>query len=168
MTRYLYATDFLVPAGTPIAVPNIAPVPLDNRILDSVRVIIPPGHNGLTGFSVRDSAVNIVPYVQGTWLVGNDEIVDFAYNGEVTAGGLQAYGYNLDIFDHTFHLRWILSDLAGPSPVAIESPQAGTVFAAAPSAIVSTLTGSLDQAAVDQLTEPDTAGVADLTGAVAP
>lgn len=159
MSNYLYTTDFLVPAGTPLAAPLIQPVPLQDYVLTSVRIIIPDGHNGLTGISVRSAAVNIVPFTQGTYLIGNNEEVNFDYGGQVGENQLALYGYNTDIFDHAFHFRWQLADI-GPagSPIVIASPQL-VPLAAADSIAVQQLSGG-----ADALDAADVAALAALGG----
>lgn len=168
MTGYLYSTDFTVPASTPIGSPFAQFVTLDDRKLASVRFVIPDGHNGLTGVRVTSGGTNVVPYVQGTWLVGNNEIIDFNYDGEVQVNRFRLVGYNTDIFAHTFHLRWTLVDLDAPTPVSIDSPQAVPLQPAAVSATITGLTGALDQAAIDQMTAAagQTLDVSQLAGAV--
>ena len=124
MTSYFYTSSLTVPAGTPIAAPVSAAVALTDENLDNVRVIIPAGHAALTGFAITWGGTQVVPYGTGTWITGDDEIIDYPWKDEVTAGGLVVTGYNLDIFPHTFYLRWTLTDRAAASPVIIASPQA--------------------------------------------
>lgn len=143
MTAYLYVTRFLVPAGTPQTAPLVQPVVLQDLILDTVRVVIPDGHNGTTGIAVLSGGVNIVPYGQGGFLTGNDEPIDFPWGGEITESGLSLAGYNTDIWDHAFLLRWTAHDI-GPagSPVVIVSPQAAPPAQADVNAIAA-LSGTL-------------------------
>lgn len=124
MSSYFYVTDFTVPAGTAIASPAVQVVTLDDKILDSIRFVIPDGHVGLTGVAVKSQGVNIAPYLQGTWLIANNEVVDFPYDALIAENQLQLWGYNLDVFPHTFHMRWVMSDIEPAGlPVDIASPQ---------------------------------------------
>lgn len=152
--KRLYETTFTVPAGTPAAAPLVSPVVLEDAQLESVRIVIPPGHFGLTGLAVLWGGIQIVPFGQGTSIVANDEIIDYAWDDEITANGLALSGFNTDVFPHSFYLRWVITDLpATSSPVVIASPQA----AAAPSPD--------DAAAIAALTDTataDAASVADL------
>lgn len=142
--KRLYGTTFTVPAGTAIAAPVLAAVPLEDNWLESVRIVIPDGHSGLTGLQVRWSGVQVVPYGQGTWITANNEIIDFPWADEITAGGLALAGYNTDVFPHSFWLRWTVADLPAKSTATVVSAQAAGPVG------------------------PDTSGVADLTSATAP
>lgn len=126
MTGRLYTNVFTVPAGTAINAPFTSAQLLDDAILDQLDVTIPPGHSGLTGFRVLWSTGQIVPYVQGTWITGDDEEINIKYGAEITQSGLVLVGYNTDVFAHSFLLRWHVSDLNPANPVIIESPQSST------------------------------------------
>lgn len=123
MVARLYETAFTVPAGTPIAAPFTQVVVLEDENLDTVRIVVPDGHAGLTGVAIQWSGVNIAPFGIGTWIVANAEVIDFPYDGEVAQNGLNLAGYNLDVFPHTFYLRWQISDLVTSTPVVIDSAQ---------------------------------------------
>lgn len=127
MTGRIYTTALTVPAKTPIAVPVVQAVILDDINLDKVEILIPPGHVGLTGVAITSNSVNVAPYIQGTWITGDNEKVAYAHDGEIQAARLSVAGYNLDRFAHTFRFRWYLSPLRPATPVVIESPQAGSV-----------------------------------------
>jgi hypothetical protein len=124
MTGRLYTTQFIIPAATPINVPFSQPQLLDDAQLDQVDITIPPGHAGLTGFRILWSTGQIIPYVTGTWVTGDDEEIHVKYGSEITQSGLVLVGYNTDVFTHSFLLRWHVSDLTSASPVVIASPQA--------------------------------------------
>lgn len=161
MTSYLLVTSFTVPAGTTQAAPLTASVVLLDEQLVTVRVVIAPGHAGLTGLRITSGGTQVVPYVAGSWLSGDDETIDYPWDAEVTANGLALAGYNTDQWDHTFTLRWTLTDLpAAGSPVVIESPQAAAAPAAADTAAVQDLAGALTP---DQITA--LADVSDLAAA---
>lgn len=124
MSNRIYTTTFTIPAGTPIATPFVQGVVLDDEHLDRLRIVIPDGPAGLTGLAVTWGGTQIAPYQAGTWVSGNDETIDYDYDGEVTAAGLVLAGYNLDVWPHSFILRWFMSLLTTTSPVVISSAQA--------------------------------------------
>lgn len=142
--KRLYETTFTVAAGTAIAAPQLLPVALEDAQLESVRIIIPDGHNGLTGLQIQWSGVQVVPFGQGTWITANGEVIDWDWADEITAGGLALAGYNTDVFAHSFYLRWTIADLAAQPTATVVSAQAAGPVAA------------------------DTSGVADLTSATVP
>lgn len=140
MNPRLYTTQLTVPAGTPIAAPVTAPVVLDDLNLDSVEIIIPDGHVQLTGIAITSGGFPVIPFNIGTWISGNNDRLTFDYDAEITANGLTVAGYNLDIYPHTFYLRWQLSRKTAAS-VVIESPQASAVAAPADIAAIADLSG---------------------------
>lgn len=162
MTGRLYVSQLTVPAATPIAAPVSQKVPLDDINLDKVTVVIPSGHALLTGVAIFWSGVQIAPYITGTWLSGDDETIDFAYDDEITASGLQVVAYNTDAFPHSFLFRWFLSTIQAQTPVTIDSPQAATAPLPADVATIVNLTGTTDASA--GLSADDLAAL-DMTGA---
>ncbi len=138
----MYPVTFTVPAGTPVAAPVTVPVILEDAKLISLRIIIPDGHNALTGLRVTWAGTQVVPYGTGTWIIANSEIIDYDWDDEVTANGLALAGYNTDIFDHSFQLRFTVGDLNTRPPVAISSPLAGPQAAPSASLPLEQLTSS--------------------------
>ncbi len=137
--KRVYEVQFTVPAGTPIAAPAVQPVVLSDANLDTVRVLVPDGHSGLTGLRITWAGTQIMPYNVGTWLISNDEIFDWPADDEITANGLSLAGYNLDIYPHTFYLRFQIGT-RHTSPVAgIQSGQSDLAATAATTADVSQL-----------------------------
>lgn len=127
MSNRIYTTALTVPAKTPIATPFVQAVILDDEHLDKVEVLIPAGHVGLTGVAIISGGVFVAPYIQGTWITGDNEKVTYTHDQLITAAGFSAAGYNLDRFAHTFRFRWYVSTRQTVSPVVIETPQAGSV-----------------------------------------
>jgi len=118
--KRLYETTFTVPA---LGNATLA-VPLEDNNLDTVRIVVPAGHCGLTGLRILWGGMQVVPFGQGTFIVANDEVIDYAWDDQITADGLTLAGFNNDIFPHNFYLRWVISDLqSGGQPVTIVSPQ---------------------------------------------
>lgn len=151
--RRAYFTDFLVPLGTPQATPLTLQVPLEDANLDQVVIVVPSGHNGFTGLAITWNGAPFYPLNPGGFLVASGEIITHPYDGEITAGGMVLTGFNTDMFDHSFHLRWQISDLpASASPVVIASPQLVPAAAA-------------DIAAVQQLAVSADDGSGDLSAA---
>lgn len=165
MSNRIYTTTFTVPALTQIAAPFSQAIVLDDVVLDAVRIIIPSGHVALTGFAIVWAGTQIAPYGVGTWITGNDEIIDYPFDGEITEFGLSVRGYNLDVFPHSFFLRWLVSDRYSGGPVPTSSTQFGTASASSDQAAIGGLssdtTGSGDQLAPDQSAGTPTP---DLTG----
>lgn len=102
---------FTVPAGTTAAAPLTQTLDLGMAILDSLRVRIPPGPSGLTGFAMTLAGTRIVPWGGAAdWFIGDDETEVFPVDIEV-GNGLQLVGFNTDVFDHAFYLLATVTDL---------------------------------------------------------
>lgn len=119
----VYEGDLTVPAGTAIAAPVTQAVQLTEGHLAKARILIPPGHSGLTGLRITWSGTQIFPYNTGTWLTSDDEILDWDFDYDVTANGLALTGYNTDIFPHTFYVRFYIGPRAASPVAGIQSGQ---------------------------------------------
>ncbi len=137
--KRVYESQFTVPAGTAIAAPASQPVVLEDAHLDTVRVLVPDGHSGLTGLRITWGGTQIMPINPGTWIISNDEIFDWPADEDVTANGLSLAGYNLDIYPHTFYLRFQITDRTGSPVAGIQSGQLDLAATAATTADVSQL-----------------------------
>ena len=118
-----YATSVTSPAGTLAAAPTVASLALEAATLESVQVIIPPGHSALTGVRVVRQDVTILPWSPGTWLSGDSENEVWEIGSYFDAGDLHMEAYNTDIFDHTFYLRFNLADDAPRALIGPPAPQ---------------------------------------------
>lgn len=133
----MFVTPLTVPAG---GVGRITPV-LDDVNLKTVRIVIPDGHAGLTALHILQGGVPIFPFGTDPFLRGNDEIIDYEWDSEITANGMAVEGFNGDVWPHTWIIRWILTDLTPATPVVIASPQAGAAPDPATIAAVADLAG---------------------------
>jgi hypothetical protein len=104
--------DVLVPAGTAKAAPLETPTPFAQGEVVGVTIIIPDGHNGLTGIQLAVAHAQALPYTRGAWIVGNDDEVAFDTVGYPNNGAWSVFAYNVDAFPHTFHVRYEVADFA--------------------------------------------------------
>lgn len=107
----------VVPAGTLQAAPASVDITVGEATLVEVRILIPVGHNGLTGIAVEMSHSRILPFGKSTdWIIGNDERLMFDMDIDVS-GKIQVVGYNLDQRTHSFyvltHIRYSTPGPAG-------------------------------------------------------
>jgi hypothetical protein len=114
----LYLLSALTPKNTPIVTPVSTPWPMEDAHLDRITVIIPDGHAGLTGIRVLWAGTQIIPFSTNVYLTGNDRVVPILFDDYITISGLVIQTYNTDIFDHTFFLEAIISDL----PLPVDQP----------------------------------------------
>jgi len=154
----LYLSAFTVTAGTLQAAPATAAVALEDAWLEAVRIVVPDGHNGLTGLQVRWGGTAVIPAGAGTFLVANDEVMDVPYRDVITTKGLALAGFNTDVFDHTFYLRWTVTDRPAAATAVISSPQAAGPATGPPGGVEDLTSGgpsAEDLAAADTLSVPD-------------
>lgn len=134
----LFNTRFTVAANST----GFAAVTLDDLWLQNIRIVIPDGHAGLTGLQILQSGVVVFPFGDDPFIRGNNEVIDFEWDNEVTAAGLSVSGFNTDVWAHEWLIRWTITDMpAKGTPVTIVSPQAAAI-APADIADVLTLTGA--------------------------
>ena len=112
--------DIPVPKGTPIAAPIIVQTAFPHGELVGIEVKIPDGHNGLTGFRLLLAGGQAIPATAGAWITGNDDELDWNTIGYPNSGAWSVQAYNLDSFDHVFHVRYLVSDFRYSAPQGAE------------------------------------------------
>ena len=153
MSVRVYQAEVTVPAGTTQAAPVTQAITLEDNTLDVMRLIVPNGHNGLTGIALLWGNAPWFPYGAGEFIQSNDELIDYPYGEEITENALVAVAFNNDVYDHKFLLRFNISDKVTQSVVTIDSPQLSGAPAAQTLAAVQNLSGvvQLPGAAADDL-----------------
>ena len=96
------------PAKTTASNPVTTPWPITQGMLHGVKVMIPAGHNGLTGIKILYCGVQIIPWSLNFWLVGNNQTFDFSWGEEVMGTNLSIQTYNTDVAAHTW---WLYADI---------------------------------------------------------
>lgn len=99
-----YGIDFEVPAGTPASAPEFAAFTVPGGAVTTVRLTVPTGHNGLTGFALFLAGTAVIPYGGDSWVIASGQEFVFQVNREVPDGQLQVAGYNTGTYPHTFHV----------------------------------------------------------------
>lgn len=110
-TKYARA-NFIVTFGVSSAAPTLQQwaLPAD-IVLDSIEVMIPPGHAGLTGLAISLDGTQIVPW-GGSFLVGDDITRPFDVGMPVNHPLVVAMFNTDDTFQHQFYLTAAYRDLA--------------------------------------------------------
>ena len=112
--------DVLVPAGTAKAAPIETNTNFGAGEVVGVTIVIPDGHNGLTGIRLAIGHGQAIPATAGAWIVGNDDEIELDTVGYINNGAWSAITYNLDAFPHTFHVRYEVADFPLLAPVPAE------------------------------------------------
>lgn len=114
-----------VPAGTSQAAPQVTALTMPARVVRSVRFRIPPGPAGVLGFALAAAGVSVVPWNAGAWLVGDNEVIDWPLEGQITSGAWQLRAYNSGVYAHTVYVSFLLdlpqrvTSATLPPPLAI-------------------------------------------------
>lgn len=135
VARRTYFTAFTIPRLTPSSAPAVATnLYVGWCWLHSIKVAVPAGHNGLTGYAVQFNGIHIIPWprwgIAGTtttpYVIANNETNVYELETEVDTT-LQVKGYNTDYYAHTIYLTLTYT------PIALTSPATRTadIFAVA-------------------------------------
>ena len=129
--------DVVVPAGTAKATPQLTKLTLPVRVVDEIEIRVPPGPRGEVGFAIGSSGVQVIPMAIGSWIVTDDEEINWRLENFWDSGAWEVRAYNTGQFDHTLYLRFLLSTIGKggpPAPSSISSdvlntggPGAGTL-----------------------------------------
>lgn len=115
LSTRIIATRLAVPFGTAIASAVSTSINLGFVIIDWVEVRIPSGHLGFTGFALDNGGVRLVPWNNlSEWLIGDNDLLHYDLGIEASATMVMR-GYNTGSFDHTFYLRFQVSDVPIPT-----------------------------------------------------
>lgn len=120
--------DVLAPAGTAIASPLEVLTPFIQGDVVGIELVIPAGHNGLTGIRLAVAHAPVIPRTSGAWLIGNNESIELDTIGYPSTGAWSAFVYNRDQFDHTFHVRYLVADFVFTGNASDVLPEPTPVF----------------------------------------
>lgn len=116
MATEVYSFQITIPAGTPQSAPVSVAITMPAREVESINVKVPPGPSGLMGFALTMNGRNVVPIVQGTYIVTDDRDLDFPLTGLPNSGQWQVTGYNTDIYDHSIYVEFHAALLSSLQP----------------------------------------------------
>ena len=111
----------LIPKGTLASAPQVTALPMPQRLVQRIQILVPPGPGGMVGFQLAAGGQSIVPYNDASWIVTNNEVIDWPLEGMPEAGSWQLHAYNIGRFDHTLTVRMLLG-LPEKAPVKPLTP----------------------------------------------
>jgi hypothetical protein len=163
-TRY-YDQSVVAPAKTPITAPVSIPVALETNHLERIEIDVPDGHDRQTGIQFVSNGTVIVPFSANGFIVANNHYFEIPFNDDITTGDIVIQAYNTDIFDHTFYVRFVMSNsqLAAAANI-VSSQNPGTVAPGADQGVAALAVTPDDLAATPPVTPPSP----DLSPAVVP
>lgn len=97
-----------VPVGTLESAPQETPLALPLAVVERLDILIPSGHSGETGIALAMSGTQVIPHEESNWIVGNGSEISFPLEDYPESGDWSALAFNADVFEHSFHLRFLL------------------------------------------------------------
>jgi hypothetical protein len=96
-----------------------------NGVVERVDVVIPPGHQALTGLQIQWGARQVLPYDGAEFLVGDNDEITVELGLYVQAGILVVRTFNTDdTFAHSHLLRAYVIDLERDTGLVLPLPPA--------------------------------------------
>jgi hypothetical protein len=127
VAREVYRFAVTVPAGTPLAAPQVSALKLPERTVRRITVVVPPGPRGLVGFQLTSGGLQVVPINQGQFVTADGEKIAWDLDDQLTSGAWQMTAYNTGAFNHTLEVRFEVdvvqpaAALLGPQPLPVDS-----------------------------------------------
>lgn len=127
------------PPGTTQDAPFIADLLMPVRIVDEIRVRVPPGPLSSMGFAIGAGGVPIIPYDSDVFVVANDETFTWDLADQIESGAWQALMFNNGQYPHTIYIYFTVHLPDVPSSLA----PVGLISAAALGSVASVASASI-------------------------
>lgn len=101
----------VIPAGTPSTAPVERATVFPPGFVQRVEVLVPPGHNGTTGFALAQAHNPVHPERAGAFIVASNETFRWPIVDDSGGGQWSLFGYNTDGRAHTFYVRFYVVEL---------------------------------------------------------
>lgn len=97
-----------VAAGTPITAPQLSSLAMPARIVRGIRFRIPPGPGGVMGFRLTSGGQQVLPQPNGSWIVGDNEVIEWQLEETIESGAWQLQAYNTGVYAHSVYVTFYL------------------------------------------------------------
>jgi len=111
-----------VPAGTAVASPQVTAVVFPARVVTQIDFLFPPGPRGEVGVAVGTANVKTLPYGNASYLVTDNQFLQFPLEQQIDSGSWQVTAYNTGMFPHTITVTFHCSLLGSNTGVSATSP----------------------------------------------
>lgn len=91
----------------------------NDGVVQRVEIRVPPGPSGLLGFQLAHSEQVIIPYSASEWIVTDNEVISWPLEDYPVRDGWEMWTYNLDVYEHSVFVRFLVSDDVGNIPLTI-------------------------------------------------
>lgn len=106
--------DVTVPTGTTVAAPQTTALEFADGIVTDIEILIPPGPSGFVGFRFAYGGQPIIPHTVNEFIIASGEVIKWPIRNFPTGRKWQLQAHNTDIFNHTIHLRFLITELSVP------------------------------------------------------
>lgn len=124
MARQVHGFSVTLPPGSAPATAVSYPLNLPTLVVDAIRIRVPPGPSGQVGFAIEVGGQQIIPYQQGTWIIADNEVIEWTLENYPDSGQWSLLAYNQGAYPHTLQLEFSLSLLVSapsttPQPIPL-------------------------------------------------
>lgn len=119
MANRIHPFTIVVPAGTTESAFQRTDLSFQDGRVDLLQVRIPPGPSGLAGFRIAHSGQSVIPYREDIWFVTDNDKLDWELEKYPTGDAWEFWAYNLDVYDHSFHVWFHVTDVDITSPFTV-------------------------------------------------
>lgn len=124
MAQEIRQFQVTTPAGRAITNPLVTSLAMPARIVERIRIRIPPGPSGQLGFALGSAQQRVIPYNDAAWFVGDNETLDLDLQDQFDSGAWQLQSYNTGTHAHTllitFYLRLVQSNQVSDMPQPLD------------------------------------------------
>ena len=117
-----------IPAHTPQSAPVTIDVDFPSRIVESIRLRIPPGPTGFMGFQLWVKGGQVIPINPGEWIIDDDAEIDLTLSSMPDTGAWQVVGYNTGAFDHSVYVTFGLNLVTAAPPDLVSTAASNTAL----------------------------------------
>lgn len=111
-----------IPANTPKSAPVTIPIVFPPRTVTQVDWQVPPGPSGLMGWALTIAGQPVIPRNPGAFIVTDNRTQSWPLENYPDQGQWQLTGYNIDVYDHTVYLDFLLQLSSAPPATPAQLP----------------------------------------------
>lgn len=111
MAQRVVPLTCVIPPNTPVNAPASFSLQFPAADVERIDVRIPPGPNGLVGFSINNGGGNFIPEGDGNWIIGNDDYIQWPLDDAPNNGNWTVMAYNTDVLQHTLYFFFNINNI---------------------------------------------------------
>jgi hypothetical protein len=103
--------EFVVtcPTGILPANPQVTNISMPPRVVEKVRVRVPPGPRGNMGFAIGAGGLQLIPQQQGQFIIADDETIDLDLTTTIDSGAWQVFMVNNGTYSHSIYVTFAVN-----------------------------------------------------------